>query len=148
MVSPVANSYGAFDLSEHAISVSWSDGLGFGFQDHITWIELSHVILNPRSVHHGQRPSRRRAQSARAFSFSPQMQPDKGICAQDLIARDAHLHDALLAESQALQDIVLSEVSSTTECSTQELDPGDATSGNCATLSSLSAVDSVPWKVS
>jgi hypothetical protein len=32
---------------------------------------------------------------------------------QDLIARDAHLHDALLEEAQALQDIVLSEVSPT-----------------------------------
>ena len=39
------------------------------------------------------------------------MQPDKGIQRQDLIARDAHLHDALLAEAQTLQDIILSEVS-------------------------------------
>ena len=47
----------------------------------------------------------------------------KDICGQDLIARDAHLHDALLEESQTLQEIVLSEVSPTPECLMQELDP-------------------------
>lgn len=58
--------------------------------------------------------------------------------------RDAHLHDALLEESQTLQDIVLSEVSPTAECSTQELDPRDTVRDNYATLSSFSTVDSAP----
>jgi hypothetical protein len=116
LVSSAANSYGAFVVQlEHAIPVDRSDGSGLIFKiARPAWIELPSTPSCPEwpicpFVHYGQRPSWRRAQSARAFSL--RMQTNRGICGQDLITRDAHLHDALLAESQTLQDIVLSEVS-------------------------------------